>query len=1398
MSMIFFLAATGGLRPLSTLAIVILPIIALAGSALCIGQMRRHGSNPLGGVALMAWLLGGALAAITLLLRENLGRIGFGMMLLASGLLVAAGLVCGCIGAALHRRMGAAHGRAAAVWGIVLNTGLAAGGIAFFIADDARKSQAPEKDAAVPLQDAKSTKTVSLPDANCRLSYPDALWIQSGMPESIEKGATLALRCVNHDLMLALTTFHDEGDALFHAKSTRGRLNLNSPDIETTTTVPERIAGRDFWRFSGTGPIAKNQVSRTHTFWFTAHGGTIYAMHTMCAPSAEQAAMAETRKVIGTFALIDPEKEFVRPKPAPAATPKPAATPAAQPGAGDFFSALGTMIFPDRSGPAEHVFEDATSDVLGFSTAFGPLGWKSTSEMRNVIPGAPFTARQGLTFFLGFSVPNDAGSISLEELRTLFSGTESVMPQADYEAEAKPFKIPGAQEAFIISNERTINGIRARFRIIFAKNEKRAFYFQAWQPATAFSNERQMDEAIATIRLSADKEPLPLPRLDAERQLQSNILHKIGVLASQRGEWTRALAIFQSAYRISQHNDLTLASIVSCLDETGDPRSALDLLNAHADRVEKSTSVRAARARCRRLLGELDGACADFDRAFRDGHLDDGDMRIYLGCLLGQSKMTEAKKVADDFATKTGTARSRRLRAYIYASAGDTDGAMKQYEEILAKPPFDAVAALEYGEAANNAGKFDKAAMAAADLLKANNDGAQTRLIEGWSHFGRKEWREAKVSFEKARTFQPNNEDVAAGLLRTSAMLGEGDNTSVKNPLPENEIPPATLAEIEKIGREAKPPKGANAWSPMRVTVFTYRKGKPFSYTLHRKNRIVDQSAVSDFSTLNFPFDPLSQEIFVNRLVVTDAGGKVVEKGKPEEQYLVDQSSVGAEATHGKILRVIVPGVKPGRTVEFAVTVRERTNADEFPFQRNIVGTLHPVLAEAIVLRGDLGEVRAETSDSFAKLAKKTETKDTIAWLLREPPPWRIESLLPPTDDYMPVLSLGDIGADWKKEAQSYFKKIESLLVPDPEIRKLAGEIIAGLKTDAEKIRALTRHVQRNVTYQAIEFGRRARIPKAAPLSLASHYGDCKDQALLLHQLLSAAGIESHLALVNSNAPTVAALPSLDQFNHMIVRVPSLKTAFVDPTSSHLPAGVLAPEFFKHQALVLDPANPRLEALPARGQFPADHMGMEADISLSADGEMQVKETLRISGYHAFWLRTWLADVQPSDRLASVQRWLTNSRPQLHDVALDALDQDEAELVLKLQYTMPRAAMPGPAAAGISLPAVLERQFIVHSFLKERHQPFDVLHPISIDSRVALHTPKPPAADALRSFSRSGKTAFCKWDTNATQTAGKDAPVSFTFHFESTTGVFPASRYQEWQSACSGAVEAWQSPIKIE
>ena len=1396
-SIVIPLAEASALDPWDTMILFATPAVAMVGTFLCLGQMRRPMMNRVGIASLVAALLGIAGGTPVFLLQGNLSTLWLGILSLACGAIAVTGIATGCIALGLRRITGIEGGKTYAVWGLILNATLVAVGMTLFIRAHSGEMSSLAQVNAVPAIDPKATTFATLPEANCRLGYTDRQWIRSTNPETFEARSALVLRFIWHDLLLALSWWKDDGDAEFHMRRARGRLSVASPDLVTTMETKERFGQVEFLHFEGTGPIQKSALPNAHSFWFAAHGGTIYRIHAQSTMGGAEDALRETRKVLSTFSFIDPSV-----KPAPPATLAGTQdkandrTPKAAPS--DFWQAIARGL-ANSGNPDANTLREAAPEFAGFATLMAPGGWKSWTDAADSAPDAIFAARLGVrSYIVADTIPLEEKGVDLEEVATSFLArrTGTIYPSSS--ARSEPFTVAGADRAIRITHERTTEKIKLRFRHIVAVAGARAYHFVGWQVINAATDFRQIDDALASIRIPTDRSTLPRAPIATQRGFQADTVHHLALLASNRGDWPRASGLFQSAFRISQHNELTLASIVTCFAELGDPRSALDYLAAHTDRVTKSALLLAGRARMKATSADIEGAAADFAEAFEKGHQGEEDMRRYLTCLLTLKRNADAVKAADAFVAKNGASRLKRQQAQVYESAGDADGAIRIYEELFAKQPFDPLIAMELGETANFAGKYDRASEAAAALLKAGHDNLRTRMIEGWSHFGRKQWRDAKTAFEKARTFHPENPDVASALVRASAMLGEGDNSSVKKPLPVDELPRTLSAELEKIALDATPPKDASAWYLLRATVSTHRKGQPFSSTQHRRVRILEQSAVGDYSTLNFPFDPLSEEIFVNRLIVEDETGKVISEGQPEEQYLVDQATFSTEATHHKFLRVIVPGLKPGRTLDFSVTTRQRANSDAFPFQRWVVGTMHPTLAEAFALIGDIADIRDEASAEFRKLASKSQTKDTITWLVREPRVWKPEPRLPLADSYMPILCLGDTKADWGTEAREYLKQIDTLLKPDEPTRQLARELTSELKTNEQKVMALTRHVQKNVTYQAIEFGRRARIPKPPSRSLSSHYGDCKDQALLLHQLLAGAGIESHLALVNADTATSCTLPSLDQFNHMIVRVPSLKTGFVDPTASHLPGGALPPEIFKRHALVLDPAAPGLVSMPDRSQFTPDHLAIDTDISLSSSGEMQVNETLRVSGYSAAQLRRWLGEMPQSERLTSMQRGTTSSRWRLQDLAIDALDKDEADLLLKLRYSVPPPPASGSAGSGIVLPAVWEQQFLIASFLKERIQPFELVNPIIVESNVTAHAPKLPGADVLAAFSRNAKSDFCKWETKATLTKGKNDTLSLTFRFEGATGVFPAGRYSEWQTAWNAATEAWQSPIPLE
>ena len=120
-------------------------------------------------------------------------------------------------------------------------------------------------------------------------------------------------------------------------------------------------------------------------------------------------------------------------------------------------------------------------------------------------------------------------------------------------------------------------------------------------------------------------------------------------------------------------------------------------------------------------------------------------------------------------------------------------------------------------------------------------------------------------------------------------------------------------------------------------------------------------------------------------------------------------------------------------------------------------------------------------------------------------------------------------------------------------------------------------------------------IPNPPSQTLHFKYGDCKDHAVLLRELLDCAKIPAYLALVKVGGHLRSEMPSLDQFNHMVVYVPKLEGATAGGVAEDLILDctdkftypLLAPPIglADKELLVLDPARPRIVRT---GKFPDD------------------------------------------------------------------------------------------------------------------------------------------------------------------------------------------------------------------
>ena len=118
-----------------------------------------------------------------------------------------------------------------------------------------------------------------------------------------------------------------------------------------------------------------------------------------------------------------------------------------------------------------------------------------------------------------------------------------------------------------------------------------------------------------------------------------------------------------------------------------------------------------------------------------------------------------------------------------------------------------------------------------------------------------------------------------------------------------------------------------------------------------------------------------------------------------------------------------------------------------------------------------------------------------------------------------------------------YASEVKNINMQNSEaLKKLSDSLVAGSKNEFEKVKKIFYWVQDNIKYIAFEDGFGGQIPREANAIYEKRYGDCKDMASIITQLLKVAGIKSYLTWVGtrdipyrySEIPT----PFVD--NHMI------------------------------------------------------------------------------------------------------------------------------------------------------------------------------------------------------------------------------------------------------------------------
>lgn len=380
--------------------------------------------------------------------------------------------------------------------------------------------------------------------------------------------------------------------------------------------------------------------------------------------------------------------------------------------------------------------------------------------------------------------------------------------------------------------------------------------------------------------------------------------------------------------------------------------------------------------------------------------------------------------------------------------------------------------------------------------------------------------------------------------------------------------------------------------------------------------------------------------------------GQVVKVGRKDVDT-AEVSSAGVLHSGVKVRSVTFPAAPVGSILEVDSTISEQPY---YPGSRiDLSPGRDPVTALSVEVRGAGPGFRFHVSGPTAGL-----TIEPIAGGVRitghDLPADRGLDSAP--SDPGPTLRFAWGGAsDWAGVAAWWAELLRPVPRGSPELRAEAERIARGLGSTAskqEKIAALSRFAQRDVRYVAIEVGVGGYRPHAPAEVIGKKYGDCKDKALLLVDLLAVLGIEAYPVLIqlDRTGRIDAEFPSPLDFNHAIVAVP---VAGLDlPAGAPVAGGYLfidATQEIGASLLWLSPHVQDQDALVVRGergerselvrtptiaQGEARALTLDLEIASVAAGGTSIGDAngqvrLDLAGRPAAGLIEALADKQPSE-----------------------------------------------------------------------------------------------------------------------------------------------------------------------
>lgn len=1033
-----------------------------------------------------------------------------------------------------------------------------------------------------------------------------------------------------------------------------------------------------------------------------------------------------------------------------------------------YFSGFGVIDADRTTDEGGRKFDkDFTSQFYGYTVALANSPWRQWPGLQRDFSWFEFAARQEAGVYLAV-VPVWFGQ-ELDEDAILSALLRSMNIQYPNEDLGNRERVdePG-RRGVQFTYQRLASGLPFEYRLRVQHARGYAWLTAVWAARQTPGLEAAAKEAFVRVRFNENLPEKPeLENLSrVEKEARGLMVNEAGGVYFARKDYARARGLFADAYETSG-SPLCLYNLLSALVELKESREGLALVEKELRAHSGALLLRSYKAVFQEQAGELDAAAETYAGMLAEGIETPDWFERYVALLLRLDRHAVALDAVQKELRKGDLRELRLLEAAIHRDKKDYAQATARLRELREKSPF----ALEVNQALATtlieAGQYAEALTICQEAAQhIDNDGLLFAL-KGRCEAELGRFADSAKSLEVAQRLMPGNAEVARSLERVRAALGQGEKHGAQTVLEPVRLPDELVREASK-----PPPEGYGAeygaYYTLRLTAVQLEENGVRRETDYGRVHLLDPAGVTAFSTLQMAFDPLAEEICVNSVRVKQ-GTNEIASGAPANIYVTDDQSTEI-VSHRKTLNIAVPGLRPGVVLEFTVTRLTSGGADASPFLEYDFARPFPVRRSVVFLAGNGRGLMARTSP----VTQARPLGGGTYWEQEDPPLAREEPLQPPAADFLPKLWLGRDLPQWGTLVLRYLTQISDRMALNEDLRILARRLTEAETNDAARVAVLARYVQTNLTYKALEFGRRGRVPELPEQVARNRFGDCKDHAVMLQQLLSVVGVKSSLALVNSSGGVVKELPSLEQFDHMILYVPGQGTnGFIDCTHKGAwPGEGPPPELDEHEALVLDDTAPRFERVPALTKPSAIHS--ERTVTITNRQDALVQETLTLTGLEGAHTRAMLLEMATASQRLYLQRHLGTADAELLVWRVDGLSAPDRPLEFHLTYLVRQAFHELDGRLAGSIPALAERYYLTYEAVEKRRTPFAIRHPLAFTSRMIMKAPSGFTAEAKTEPETRTESDFLVVRSARGQGEGE---VKLEFECRQKAGHFGAERY---------------------